>query len=60
MKVACTVWSRGKGGDNFKALPIAIITHKALSKKIFAVGALKCAEILKNKKSGLYTMEDMF
>ncbi|MGL5051344.1 MAG: hypothetical protein ACRC6E_12080 [Fusobacteriaceae bacterium] len=24
MKVACTVWSRGKGGDNFKALPIAI------------------------------------
>ncbi|MGL4946386.1 MAG: dihydrodipicolinate reductase C-terminal domain-containing protein [Cetobacterium sp.] len=54
------MWSRGKGGDNFKALPIAIITHKALSKKIFAVGALKCAEILKNKKSGLYTMEDMF
>lgn len=24
MKVARTVWSRGKGGDNFKALPIAI------------------------------------
>ncbi|MGL4867855.1 MAG: 4-hydroxy-tetrahydrodipicolinate reductase [Cetobacterium sp.] len=36
------------------------ITHKALSKKIFAVGALKCAEILKNKKFGLYTMEDIF
>ena len=25
MKVACTVWVRGKGRDNFKALPINII-----------------------------------
>ena len=25
MKVACTVWSRGKAGDNIKCLPIAII-----------------------------------
>lgn len=25
MKVACPVWSGGKGGDNLKALPIAII-----------------------------------
>lgn len=25
MKVACTVWSRGKSGDDVKALPIAII-----------------------------------
>ena len=24
MKVACTVWVRGKGRDNFKALPIDI------------------------------------
>lgn len=24
MKVACTVWSWGKAGDNFKGLPIAI------------------------------------
>ena len=24
MKVACTVWSGGKSGDNFKGLPIAI------------------------------------
>lgn len=24
MKVACTVWSGGKDGDNFKALPIRI------------------------------------
>ena len=25
MKVACTVWSRGKAKDNIKGLPIAII-----------------------------------
>ena len=25
MKVACTVWSRGKAGDSIKCLPIAII-----------------------------------
>lgn len=25
MKVACTVWSRGKLGDDFKGLPIAIV-----------------------------------
>ena len=25
MKVACTVWSRGKARDNIKGLPIAII-----------------------------------
>ena len=25
MKVACTVWSRGKAGDNIKGLPIAIV-----------------------------------
>ena len=24
VKVACPVWSGGKGGDNFKALPITI------------------------------------
>jgi len=24
VKVACTVWSGGKSGDNFKGLPIAI------------------------------------
>ena len=29
MKVACPVWSGGKGGDNFKTLPIAILfIHK--------------------------------
>ncbi|MEG0069192.1 MAG: 4-hydroxy-tetrahydrodipicolinate reductase [Cetobacterium sp.] len=36
------------------------VTHKALSKKIFAVGALKCAEFLKDKKPGLYTMDEIF
>ena len=25
MKVACTVWARGKDGDNFKVLPISVI-----------------------------------
>jgi len=25
MKVSCTVWSRGKSGDDIKRLPIAII-----------------------------------
>ena len=25
MKVACTVWSRGKARDNIKSLPIAIV-----------------------------------
>ena len=25
VKVACTVWSRGKAGDSIKCLPIAII-----------------------------------
>ena len=24
VKVACPVWDRGKGGDNFKVLPIVI------------------------------------
>lgn len=36
------------------------ITHKALSKKIFAVGAVKCAEFIKDKKNGFYTMDDIF
>ena len=29
MKVACPVWDGGKGGDNFKTLPIVIVPlHK--------------------------------
>lgn len=39
---------------------IVEITHKALSKKIFAVGALKCADYMVGKKAKLYTMKDMF
>ena len=29
MKVARTVWSRGKDGDNFKTLPIAITQNNS-------------------------------
>ncbi len=36
------------------------VTHKALSKKIFAVGALKCADFLIDKSPKLYTMKDIF
>ena len=38
VKVACTVWSGGKAGDNFKGLPIAIndvcrLLEETLAKK---------------------------
>lgn len=36
------------------------ISHKALSKKIFAVGALKCADFVIGKQPRLYTMKDIF
>ena len=36
------------------------ISHKALSKKIFAVGALKCADFIIGKQPRLYTMKDIF
>lgn len=36
------------------------INHTALSKKIFAEGALKAAEFLISQKPGLYTMKDIF
>ncbi|WP_297405942.1 4-hydroxy-tetrahydrodipicolinate reductase [uncultured Cetobacterium sp.] len=36
------------------------ITHKALSKRIFAAGAIECAKYLEKKEKNLYTMEDMF
>ena len=36
------------------------ITHKALSKKIFAIGALKCADFIFGKQAKLYTMKDIF
>lgn len=35
------------------------IRHEAYSKQVFAVGALKAAQFLLNKRNGLYTMEDL-
>ena len=37
VKVACPVWSGGKGGDNFKALPITISRGN-----VFTVSLLLC------------------
>ncbi len=36
------------------------LKHAALSREIFAVGALKAAEFLSGKPAGFYTMEDLF
>lgn len=38
---------------------IVTISHMALSRNIFAVGAVKAAKFLKGKKNGLYTMKDV-
>lgn len=38
---------------------IITLSHTALSKKIFAEGAIKAAHFIKDKKRGLYTMYDM-
>ena len=35
------------------------IKHQALSKKVFATGALKAARFLQGQKSGLYNMKDI-
>lgn len=35
------------------------ISHTATSKKIFALGALKAAEFIKNKPAGIYSMKDL-
>lgn len=35
------------------------ISHTATSKKIFALGALKAAEFIKNKTNGIYNMKDL-
>ncbi len=35
------------------------ITHTATSKKVFAFGAIRAAEFIKDKKPGLYSMEDL-
>ncbi len=38
---------------------VITISHTALSRKIFATGALRAAAFLVGKKSGLYTMQDV-
>ncbi len=38
---------------------IVTISHMALSRDIFAVGAVKAAKFLKGKESGLYNMKDV-
>ena len=35
------------------------LNHKAMSKDIFAVGAVKAAKFLAGQKAGLYTMKDV-
>lgn len=35
------------------------ISHRALSRKLFATGAIKCVRWLANQPSGLYSMKDM-
>jgi len=39
---------------------IVEINHTALSKKIFANGALRAAQFMNGKKSGFYNMQDLF
>ena len=39
VKVACPVWSGGKGGDNFKALPITIRRRDVLAVHLLLCGA---------------------
>ena len=36
------------------------ITHSALNRKVFAVGALRVAQWIRNKKPGFYSMADVF
>jgi 4-hydroxy-tetrahydrodipicolinate reductase len=43
------------GGEN----EIISISHSALSKSVFASGALKAAEFIRNKPNGLYNMNDL-
>jgi 4-hydroxy-tetrahydrodipicolinate reductase len=38
---------------------IVSISHSAMSKEIFAVGAIKAAAFLKDKKPSLYNMKDL-
>ena len=43
------------GGTN----EVIKISHSALSREVFASGALKAAAFLKGKKNGMYNMSDM-
>lgn len=36
------------------------ITHKAQSKKVFAMGAVKACKFIEGKESGIYNMKDIF
>ena len=38
---------------------IISISHTALSKNVFAIGAIKAAEFIKTKDKGLYNMKDL-
>ena len=49
-----------RGGTIVGEDEIIEIKHTAMSKKIFAMGALKAARFLVGKKTGLYTMKDIF
>ncbi|MGL5058233.1 MAG: NAD-dependent epimerase/dehydratase family protein [Fusobacteriaceae bacterium] len=58
------MWSRGKGGDNFKALPIAINLYDYLSEKyeIVIIDRLKDKEFIKKNtglKSYIYNFSDV-
>ena len=35
------------------------IKHSALSREVFAIGALKACEFMKGKEPGFYNMEDI-
>ncbi|MDK2886166.1 MAG: 4-hydroxy-tetrahydrodipicolinate reductase [Thermosipho sp. (in: thermotogales)] len=35
------------------------ITHRAISRKVFAIGALKAAKFILNKQNGLFTFKDI-
>ncbi|MFZ8829868.1 MAG: dihydrodipicolinate reductase C-terminal domain-containing protein [Candidatus Aenigmatarchaeota archaeon] len=36
------------------------IKHKALNRKVFAIGVIKAIEFIKDKSVGLYSMEDLY
>ena len=62
--IGCVVHRRGQWTGNHsvhfsgQAQELSIV-HKTLSREPFVLGALTAAKWLKNKKQGLYTMEDV-